>query len=435
MVRVAVATLGVLASAALAFAGFEGLFDGMPDHPAIQYATQPVKDPVAELNRGIQDGKVQLKFDGAQGYLRSVLAALNVPIESQMVVFSKTSVQRDRIGPRNPRTLFFNDSVVVGWVRGGFIELAAEDPRQGVIFYTLDQSFSAYRERTMKLPLEPLFIRRDSCLQCHVSDNTLGVPGMLVRSEFPGPDGVVLRQLGEYLTDHRSPIEQRWGGWYVTGGSGPVRHMGNAMVADPDKPESMVTRETLNLESLKEKFDTGAYLSPYSDIAALMVFDHQMRMINLLTRMGWETRYGLYEEKMNHTPIGTRLRDTANELVDYMLFVDEAPLAGKIQGTSGFSEKFAAQGPRDRQGRSLRQLDLQRRLMRYPCSYMIYTAAFDSLPAEAKEAVYKRLWRILSGEERNAKYARLSVADRQAIVEILRDTKRDLPGYFQAIKR
>jgi hypothetical protein len=435
MMRAAVRTLGALASVALAFAGFEGLFDGMPDHPTIQYATQPVKDPVAELNRGIQEGKVQLNFDGAQGYLRSVLAALNVPIESQMVVFSKTSVQRGRISPRNPRTLFFNDSVVVGWVRGGFIELAAEDPRQGVIFYTLDQSFSAYRERTMKLPLDPPFIRTDSCLQCHVSDNTLGVPGMLVRSEFTGPGGVVMRQLGEYLTDHRSPIEQRWGGWYVTGGSGPVRHMGNAMAADPDKPESMVTSETLNLESLKEKFDTGAYLSPYSDIAALMVFDHQMRMINLLTRMGWETRYGLYEEKVNHTPIGTRLRDTANELVDYMLFVDEAPLAGKIQGTSGFSEKFAAQGPWDRKGRSLRQIDLQRRLMRYPCSYMIYTAAFDSLPAEAKEAVCKRLWQILSGEEKNAKYALLSVADRQAIVEILRDTKRDLPDYFQAIQR
>jgi hypothetical protein len=115
-----------------------------------------------------------------------------------------------------------------------------------------------------------------------------------------------------------------------------------------------------------------------------------------------------------------------------MLFVDEPRLVGAIKGTSGFAEKFAAEGPRDSKGRSLHQLDLQRRLLRYPCSYMIYTDAFDALAPAAKNAVYRRMWQVLSGQERGPKYARFALPDRQAIIEILRDTKKDLPEYFQA---
>ena len=146
-----------------------------------------------------------------------------------------------------------------------------------------------------------------------------------------------------------------------------------------------------------------------------------------------------------NTPLGTspggrggitdRVRDAAGQLVDYLLFVDEAPLAGRIQGSSGFAEKFSAQGPRDSQGRSLRQFDLERRLMRYPCSYMIYAEAFDALPPVAKDTIYERMWQVLSGQEKQAPYTRLSLADRQAIVEILRETKKGLPDYFQPVTR
>jgi hypothetical protein len=435
MCRAALLTGMLIGTVAAVFVDLEGVFAPGPDHPAIEYATRPAKDPVSELNRKIQEGKVQLKFDAANGYLRSVLEALNVPIESQMVVFSKTSIQMIRINPRNPRFLFFNDSVTIGWVRGGpIMELAAEDPQQGVIFYTLDQ----------KPADKAQFTRRDTCLTCHESYDSLGVPGMLVRSVFTAPDGTALRDLGSYVSDHRSPLEQRWGGWYVTGTSGSIRHMGNAIVTKRDKPESTVTDQTLNLESLKGKFDSDAYLSPYSDIVALMVFEHQMHMINLFTRVGWEVRFALYQERIpgigfgdapgNHRDAIVRLlRDTARELVDYLLFVDEAPLCAKIRGTSGFTEKFSAQGPHDSKGRSLRQLNLERRLIRYPCSYMIYSEAFDGLPDEAREAIYKRMWQILSGGEKSDKYVKLSLADRQAIVEILRDTKKGLPNYFQPV--
>lgn len=422
MSRCAVLFAGGVIASFTSFAQLSGPFVTSLDHPAIEYATRPAQNAVSELNRKIQSDQIQLPFDRVNGYLRSTLEALDIPIESQMAVFSKTSLQMRIINPSNPRTIFFNDTVTVAWVRGEpFVEVAAADSRQGVIFYTLDQDLAD----------KPAFTRRDSCLSCHESYSSLGVPGMLLRSVFTAPNGDPMRQFGDYISDHRSPLEERWGGWYVTGKAGSARHLGNAMVTDNDKPESMVTAETLNLESLKGKFDPYAYLSDHSDIVAQMVFAHQMHMTNLLTRIGWETRFALYPgSKSELAPL---LRDAAKELVDYLLFIDEAPLTGKIRGTSGYTEKFAAKGPRDSKGRSLRSFDLERRLMRYPCSYMIYAAPFDGLPAEAKEAIYKRMWEILSGTEKSAKYARLTLADRQAIVEILRETKKDLPAYFQPV--
>ena len=328
------------------------------DHPAIEYFNylkHPAQDAVAGLKRNIEEGKVQLRFDADKGYLPAVLQALHVPIESQMAVFSKTSLQAARIEPSNPRTIFFNDSVSVDWVRGGFVELAAQDPKQGVIFYTLEQQF---------VP-RPSILRRDDCLRCHRSDFSLGVPGMILRSFYTLPDGRPELILGGFTTDHRSPFEERWGGWYVTGTMAHGRHMGNAMLGDSENPESMITRQTLHVTSLRDKFDINAYLSPYSDIVALLVFDHQMHMTNLITRVGWEVRCALYDKATNRV-LNDLLRDSAKELVDYLLFIDEAPLLGPVHGTSEFAEKFAAQGPMDSHGRSLRQLDLRTRLFRYP---------------------------------------------------------------------
>jgi hypothetical protein len=421
----------ILVALALAVAsGFAELNDKLSpslDHPAIEYRNyvkHPPQDAVAEIKHKLEEGKIHLKFDGERGYLPSLLQALNIPVESQMAVFSKTSLQQDRIEPTNPRTIFFNDSVSVAWVRGGFIELAAHDPQQGAIFYTLEQQF---------VP-QPSLIRRDDCLGCHHSEVSLGIPGMTVRSFYTLPDGRLKLILGGFDTDHRSPFKERWGGWYVTGTTVRGRHMGNAVLADPDKPESMITNQTLRATSLHDKFDTKAYLSPYSDIVALLVFDHQMHMTNLITRVGWEVRRALYD-KASSGELSAVLRESAEELVDYLLLIDESPLPGPVHGTSGFAEKFANRGPSDSHGRSLRQLDLQKRLLRYPCSYMIYSKAFDSLPEQATNAIYERMWQILSGQQRSNRYARLSLSDRQAIVEILHDTKKGLPSYFHHVVR
>jgi hypothetical protein len=377
------------------------------DHPAIEYynyLAHPAQDAVAVLKRKIESGQVQLKFDSGRGYLPAVLEALHVPIESQMAVFSKTSFQSARIEPDNPRTIFFNDSVAVAWVRGGFIELAALDPQQGMIFYSLEQ----------QLVPQPNFARRDDCLQCHRSDLSLGVPGTILRSFYTLPDGRPKLILGGNTTDHRSPFEERWGGWYVSGTMEHSRHMGNAVLADPDHAESAVALDSSH---------------PASDIVALLVFDHQMYMTNLITRVAWEVRCAQYDKTPAHA-MNALLRESARELVDYLLFIDEAPLPGPVQGTSGFAEKFAAEGPADHRGRSLRQLDLRTRLLRYPCSYMIYSEAFDHLPEPARNAIYLRMWEVLSGAEKGTRYARLSLDQRRALIEILRETKPGLPGYF-----
>ena len=322
---------------------------------------------------------------------------------------------RDERVDSNPRVLYFNDRVIVGWVRGGFVELASHDPRLGIVFYHLDQRPEAYKQRmTAATPSSP-FTRREDCLRCHMTPTTLGVPGLLFRSVFPSSSGVPLIHGPQYDTDDRLPFDKLWGGWYVTGNSGDGHHMGNLIATDEAHPESMLHGSPVHLDSLEGKARPDSRLTPYSDIVALMVFEHQVRMMNLITRAGWETRIALAD---SHS-LTERARAALNELADYMLFVDEAPLKGEISGTSGFAEVFAARGPRDHNGLSLRDLSLKGRLMRYPCSYMIYSEAFNALPAEAKSAVYARMWEVLN---------RRNEADRQAIVEILRDTKKDFPA-------
>lgn len=400
----------------------EGAFSGSPEHPAINYYEGPSTDAVAVLNRSLASDPTLLSFENGSGYLQSVLQALRIPIDSQLLVFSKTGIQGGRTSPSNPRALFFNDSTVLGYIRGApFLELIAHDARQGAVFYTLDQHTQT----------SPRFTRRNTCLTCHLSRNTLDVPGMLVRSQFTSPTGVSLRQLGQSLVDHRTPFDRRWGGYFVTGTHGAMRHMGNAVVDNEGQPAS--TAPTLNVTSLDGRVDLGGYPSRHSDMVSLMVFDHQMRMMNLFTRVGWEGRVAIHEHQPD--PSHGQLADAISELVDYMLFVDEAPLPEPVHGESGFTSRFSGQGPRDKKNRSLRELDLTRRLLRYPCSYMIYSEAFDALPPEVMAEVYHRLWRILSGQERATRYTRLSVTDRRAIVEILRDTKADLPAYFERVSR
>jgi len=373
--------------------------DDLIDHPAVQYRKKATADPMVALKGRLDSGAARLTSNGQSGYLRSLLQALDIPLSSQIMVFSQSSVQGPRINAGNPRALYFNDSAVVGWVRGGFIEVASQDPEQGTVFYTVDSNVLS----------GPAVTRRDECLSCHHTYRTGLVAGMI-------------ESMGQ-----KRPLENRWGGWYVTGNLGSIRHLGNVDMATVFKDPTTVN--TTPLASLETQFDVTGYLTPHSDIAALMVFEHQMQMMNLLTRLGWETRAAAHERRLEAARASLEAR--AADVVDYLLFVDEAPIASPLVGTSGFAQAFSAVGPRDRKGRSLRQLDLTKRLLQYPCSYLIYSAQFERLPQAAKSAVYARLWAILSGAERDSKYRHLTAADRQAIIEILRDTKTDLPASFK----
>ena len=432
--RAAVLACGVIAAsgvgAALAVAAAGGAatpaeqFSQSFRHPAIEYGTGPRTDRVAELHTRLRQGH-RLRFDRRQGFLPAVLEALDVPVESQTLVFSKTSLQAGAINPANPRAIYFTDDVAVAWIRGSpAIELAALDPRQGVMFYALVQR-----------PPARGFERPRSCLECHVSPATLGVPGLAVGSAVVDPGGAPYSSIP---VDQRTPIESRWGGWYVTGSTGLGRHVGNAVATAPERPMLLHDDANFNLESVAGRFDVSGYPTPYSDIAALMVLEHQTHMTNLLVRTGWEFRVAAFERRAARGLFAAPGREAGDpvllgavrDLVDYLLFIDEAPLTDRMVGTSGFAESFEARGPFDGQGRTLREIALDRRPFRYPCSYLIYSAAFDALPSDARAAIYRRLWQVLSGSDRDPRYTHLSRRDRQDVVDILRDTKPQVAPYF-----
>jgi hypothetical protein len=403
-------------------------FDGFEGAP-INYKTAATENAITALQARIDSGKTKLPFVEDHGYLPALLKELNVPRSSQVLVFSKTSFQRERITPKTPRALYFNDDVYVGFcLRGDVLEVSAVDMKLGTAFYTLDQQ----PEGT------PRFQRQhDNCLVCHASTATGGVPGHLLRSVFPDRLGLPILSAGSFRTDHSSPLKERWGGWYVTGIHGPQEHMGNWVVENRRDPESEGNAKGQNVTDLRSRFTVGNYLTPHSDIVALMVLEHQAHLMNLLTRLGWETRAADYEMQTGDSSLLPPGRASfsfdraVTEIVDYLLFVDEAPLPGPVEGTSGFAEEFMRRGPFDRRGRSLRQLDLERRLMRYPCSYVIYSPVFDELPDRARDAIYRRLWQVLGGNDQSGKYSLLSENDRTAIVQILRETKPGLPEYFR----
>jgi hypothetical protein len=400
------------------------------DHPAIQYFEAPVTDSAARLNEQIANGTAELEFDNAFGYLPSLLKHLGVNADSQMLVFSKTSFQAARISPRTPRAIFFNDTVTVGHVQDSdVLELAALDPKQGYVFYTFENLKSA----------KPSIDRRDVCLQCHHGPATSGVPGIMIASVYPDSSGMPYARLGMPVTDQRTRFQDRWGGWYVTGTHGGQNHRGNAVARDRQHPDLLESRDTQNIMDLSKRFDTAKYLSPYSDLIALMTLEHQTRMTNLLTRVGWEARmlgpgdvYKYYDpQNAPDTRVRTQLDADIESLVTCMLFADEARLLDTVAGASAFTKTFTERGPRDRQGRSLRDFDLEKRLFRFPLSYMIYSDVFDNLPDSVRERIYQRLYEVLSGKDRNEKFAKLSDEDRANILAIVRDTKPGLPEYWR----
>jgi hypothetical protein len=293
-----------------------GTFMGSLDDPAIRYSTAPLNNVVDDLNKKLQDGSVRLTFEGRSGYLQSALEALQLPVDSQLLVFSRASLQGRKISDQNPRALFFNDRVALGWVRDGDkIEVAAHDRTAGIVFYSLEQ-----RPNVTAGPLQ--FKREFECLGCHVTGNTLGVPGLLMfsttRAEPTQYTGI------PRSIDHGDALRLRFGGWLVTGSTGSAPHMGNEIPALDGRP----SRELTTVEGL---FDAEGYRGLTSDVVAHLVLTHQAGMTNLLTRASWEARAG---DPLQHPPfkpnpeqetrVAVVMSGIATEVVDYLLFVDES---------------------------------------------------------------------------------------------------------------
>ena len=358
----------------------------------------PLPNNVVEaLEAKLQKGEIKFSYatDG-HGYLKSMLEALKISPDSQVLPFTKSSLQFDRISPGTPRAVYFNDDVAVGAVHpGGLIEIIANDRRGGIVFYTLDNKAAG----TPHLQEESV-----RCVVCHGMINTV-TPGWIVANITAIADGTpqIINPAHPFdLTDQTRPFEDRWGGWYVTGKTENMHHLGNITAPDPAKPFDLPEGRTL--ASLSGRFDPAHALKPSSDIVALMTLEHQTGFINRLFAMN------------------ARYSDAALEdMVTYMTFGNEEPLPGPIAGDSGFAADFAKRGPSDSKGRSLRSFDLATRLFRYPLSYMVYSTAFGALKPDIRDKLYRRLYDVLKAKG----------ADGADAIAILAATKQGLPDYWK----
>jgi hypothetical protein len=359
----------------------------------------PPSNAVAELEARLTRGETKLAYaaDG-HGYLTSLLAALKVPAESQVLPFTQSSLQFDRISPATPRTLYFNDDVAVGAVHpGGLIEILANDRRGGIVFYTLDNN---------KAGAPHLEEEGARCAVCHGMVNMV-TSGWMVANITAIPDGTPQIANPAFpfdFTDQTRPFEARWGGWYVTGTTQNMHHLGNVTASDPANPYQLPDGGGATLASLSGRFDPAHALKPTSDIVALMTLEHQTGFTNRL-----------YALNKKYSEAGL------DDLVAYMTFASEVPLPGPVSGNSGFAADFARRGPDDGKGRSLRAFDLKTRLFRYPLSYMIYSTAFEALAPDIRDKLYRRLYDALKAKGPEGADA----------IAILAQTKRGLPDYWK----
>jgi len=425
-------TLLVLVAMAL----MAGVADQPYERAPVSYSTAVPQDAIAKIQEQLATGKIGLEGDERQ-VLRSLLAALNIPEASQVLVFSKTSLQRDLIDPAHPRALYFSDDVYVGWCPGGLAEVAAIDPVLGPVFYKFDP-------RAIKT--KSLFQRDPDCLRCHGGTFVRDIPALLARSVHTDATGEPVSALGSELVDSTTPFSRRYGGWYVTGLNGSVRHLGNVVLKANRTPTDAELVHGNNVKSLSPFFDTRPYLAETSDLVALLVFEHQVTVQNVLTKANQHCmalmayQQGVQrdlQERVTEEPtfesVDNAFVDAVQQVLDALLSKDEAPLPeGGVKGIGGFTEAFGRE-TRSKNGEpTLKDLDLKQRVLKYRCSYLIQSSSFDRLQPALRKRVLRRLRRVLSDPANDQRYAYLEPAERLAIRKIVGSTVRNLPPNWKS---
>jgi hypothetical protein len=405
------------------------------DYPSVAYGEKATQNAIARLQEKLDSGEVKLKFAGKRGYLDSLLDALDIDPSSQVLVYSKTSLQIHVIDATTPRAVYFNDHTYVAWLHqnSDMVEIMTMDDQRGAVFYSMTN-----RQR----PTLTLDRETSRCLTCHdtYSMSGGGVPRFMVMSVLVNVEGQRIgSEVGAETTD-ASPIAERWGGWFVTGQVGKQTHQGNILVRSRadlarDQPASR-----MNLSTLQGLLDTEPYVTDKSDVVALLVLEHQAMVHNLVTRASFKSRTVLGRSGVPETTerwsaltpdVQKRLKPLTEPLVRALLFVNAAPYSGQIASSSGFDKWFEAQGPRTRDGLSLRKLDLRTRLLKYPLSYLVYSPEFHALPAPLRDQVFGRIAEVLTGQDRDPAFNHLSADDKTAILKILAETHPE----FAAILR
>ena len=382
--------------------------------PAHGYHTRELKDPFTRLKADLESGKVPLDRSSEKGFLVSLLQALDIPVSSQMLVFSTTSLQLSLITPSNPRALYFNEEIYVGFIPGGKIEIISTDPELGAIFYIFDIP------RRIDAPLSIERSRR--CMNCHAAAETGHVPGLVIKSVVPGPRGGSLDAFRLDQIGHMVPLEERFGGWYLTRHGNFTNHWANFI--------GRLSPDGLSRSYVKagKEFDFAKYPFGASDLLPQLVHEHQAGFVNRVVEAAYRVRTALH---LKGGEIGeadrAELEEQAAKIIRYLLFADEAALPkGGVEGDPAFMADFRRNARQTGNG-SLKDFDLETRLFRYRCSYMIYSELFRGMPVPLKEAVMGGLKEALSAEKRDPEFAYLPDAEKESIRVILRETLPDLP--------
>ncbi|MEO1835857.1 MAG: hypothetical protein ABGZ49_10235 [Akkermansiaceae bacterium] len=414
-----------LAFAPVASAQFYNDFELKPHG----YFTRKPQDPMSLLREKIDAGEVTITEENGKPLVERLLRELKLDKDTQVLVFSKTSLQKRAVSYRNPRAIYFNESVYLGWMPNGRVEVASFDPEIGPLFY-FQRQLDDTRSR--------LFVRTRSCLGCHAGNATNFIPGSLGRSVYPDRTGRVLKGIEDYRrSGHHIPLQDRYGGWFVSGQHGKMRHMGNSIATREDGQVTIDRKRFANLEKLDQFFPTDSYLAPGSDIAALLVFDHQVTMHHRLVEATYRARQALFDSKLDpmETDVaklaaGRSIREFTegvDKVIDYMLFREEIALP-KVSCDANFRRAFTANKRTDKGGNSLKDLRLDGRIFEHRCSFMIYSPSFEHMPPMLRGAIYDRLHQILTAQAPVKGFEHLGAEERTRIFEILRETKKDLPA-------
>lgn len=385
------------------------------DDPPHNYRQRTPQDAFTRMQEDFISGKIPLDRSGEKPFVLSLLRALEIPASSQMLVFSTTSLQLSLISPANPRALYFNEDLYLAYVPGGRLEIVSMDPELGGIFYIFDIPKG-------DRPLS--FERSGRCMNCHAREDTGQVPGLVLKSVIPGPGGGSLTAYRIGQSGHGIPLDQRFGGWHVTGAGDFTNHLGNltGILA-----EGKLTRIP---NAPAARFNFSRYLTDGSDLLPQLLLEHQTGFVNRVLVATYLTRQLDHENAEGLTSLqDAELEAQAQAIVRYVLFADEVPLpAGGVEGDATFKADFLRTRRPNAVDLSLKDFDLRTRLFRHRCSYMIYSAVFKGLPAAMKQRVYRRLGEAIKPDATTGEFAYLPVAERKAIHGILKATLTDLPA-------
>jgi hypothetical protein len=388
-------------------------YDAIYDPPHSYNEKRP-QDKFTRLRDDIESGKILLDRSSELAFLRSLLKALDIPVSSQMLVFSTTSLQLSLISPSNPRAVFFNEEVYLGFIPGGRIEIVALDPTLGAIFYIFDMPLNG-----AAMTIE----RTGRCMNCHAGDDTGHVPGIVIKSVMPGPNGGSLDAFRIAQSGHGIPFTERFGGWHVTGEHGITNHLGNLT---GQYKEGTLTQLS---NPHGKRFRVEKYPAPTSDILPHLLHEHQAGFVNRAVEATYRARTIEFVSEGKLTAEQTReLDEQARILTRYLLFADEVVLPpGGVIGDETYRKEFQVNRRATASGLALKDFDLQTRLFKHRCSYMIYSPVFDGLPSSVKQRVFARVKNVLSGKD--SEFAYLPAAERQAIRQVLIAT---LPEFAKA---